>query len=213
METQAAEVISNERIAEKTHVIRLNKALDFKPGQWVYVFVDKWGFQIKKPYTIFSLPGDNVELLVEDVGYVSNKLCQLKQGDKIEISSVFGDFTVKDSHHNNVFIAFDSGIAPFKPMIDEALNNNHNAHLIYLSEKDGMVSEDFFVDLEFNDNFALEKCTSLKKPEFNEKLKASLGAIKKIDAVYICGLIYLVEDARKVCSRLGISNVYFENWV
>ncbi len=215
METEIAKVTEAEELMENVKIIKLGKKLDFKPGQWIYVFVEKWGFKIKKPYTIFSLPNEQVELLIEDVGYVSNKLCNLKEDDELEISKeIFGDFTIKGNAKNIVFIAFDTGIAPFRSMIPQVLENNANANLIYLSERDEIIYEDYFKDLERrNKNFILTKAIGIKKEDFAERLKTALKAIGKIDAVYICGLIYLVESARRVCSDLGIEDVYFENWV
>mgnify|MGYP001609638085 CR=1 FL=1 len=214
METQIAKVIDVKDSVSKTKIIILDKPLDFNPGQWIYVFVEKWGFKIKKPYSIFSLPGENIELLVEDVGYVSSKICSLKVGDEIEISEPLGVFTINDSPKNITFVAFDTGIAPFRSMIQQALSNGSNVNLIYLSEKDDMIYEDYFRDLEKkNEKSALTRAIGIKKEEFAERLKTALKAIGKIDAVYICGLIYLVEDARRVCSELGIENVQFENYV
>ena len=132
METQIARVIDVKDSVSKTKIITLDKKLDFKPVQWIYVFVEKWGFNIKKPYSLASLPNANIELLVEDVGYVSHKLCSLGPGNELEISKqIFGEFTIKDNHKNNVFIAFDTGIAPFRGMVPQVLENNANARLIY----------------------------------------------------------------------------------
>ena len=214
METQIAKVIAVEDSVKNTKIITLDKKLNFRPGQWIYAFVDKWGFRIKKPYTIFSLPNANIEFLVEDVGYVSNRLCLLKPGDELEISGIFGDFTIKVNPENTVFVAFDTGIAPFRSMAEQVLKNSGNVHLIYLSEKDEMIYEEYFEKLENeNRNFKLHNHAGLNKENFAERLKTALSGIKNIDAVYICGLIYLVEDARRVCSELGIENVYFENYV
>ncbi len=214
METQIAKVTAVEDSVSKTKIIKLDKKLDFKPGQWIYVFVEKWGFKIKKPYSLASLLNENIELLVEDVGYVSNKLCSLKPGDELEISDVFGVFTIEGDAKNIVSVAFDTGIAPFRSIIQQVLGNHANVHLIYISEKDEMIYEDYFENLEKkNKNFTLTKAIDIKKEDFAERLKTSLKAIGKIDAVYVCGLIYLVEDARKLCSELGMENVYFENYV
>ncbi len=211
METQIAKVVDVKDSVKGVKIITLDMAINFKPGQWIYAFVEKWGMKIKKPYTIASLPNEQIELLVEDVGYVSSKLCALKPGDELEISNVFGVFTINDSAKNIVFIAFDTGIAPFKSTV-QAVDNSY-VELIYISEKDEMMYEDYFNDLAKSKNFKLRKHTGLKKEEFSKKLKTTLQEIKNVDAVYICGLIYLVEAARAVCNELGIENVYFENYV
>ena len=214
METQTARVIAVEDSVSKTKIITLDKKLDFKPGQWIYLFVDKWGFKIKKPYSIFSLPGEQIELLVEDVGYVSNKICSLKVNDEIEISEPLGVFSIDNNPKNINFVAFDTGIAPFRSMIKQAMDSNSNVELVYLSEKNEMIYEKYFGGIENkNNNFRLHKHIGLKKQQLAERLKTTVAGIGKIDVVYICGLIYLVEDARRVCSELGIENVYFENYV
>lgn len=214
METQTAKVVAVKDSVSNVKIITLDKKIDFKPGQWIYAFVGKWGYKIKKPYSIASLPGEPLELCVEDVGYVSNILCNLKEGDELEISGALGDFTIKGNAKNIIFVAFDTGIAPFKSMLQQVLESDGNAQLVYLSEKGEMLYEKYYKSIaEKNKNSALRQMININKDEFPERLKAALAEIEKIEAVYVCGLIYLVETARKVCKESGIKNVYFENYV
>ena len=129
METMSAtvkEVITNTPTV-KTIVLEPENKLDFQPGQWIYIFADNNGEKIKRPYSVASAVGE-AKLCIKrvDNGFMSNYLCELKAGDKLEISKPFGIFAMKDTDKEIIFVATGTGIAPFMSMIPELIKNGYD---------------------------------------------------------------------------------------
>jgi ferredoxin-NADP reductase len=51
-------------------------------------------------------------------GFMSNFLCNMKEGDKISCQGPFGDFILRPPLHDAIFIATGTGVAPFRSMLD-----------------------------------------------------------------------------------------------
>jgi len=94
----------------------------FVAGQWLSFKTHKPdGEEIIRAYSIASPPdGDNKFALclnrVQD-GFMSNFLCDLKEGDEIHCQGPFGDFILRPPMRDTVFIATGTGIAPFRSML------------------------------------------------------------------------------------------------
>src|SRR6202042_3443956 len=50
-------------------------------------------------------------------GFMSNFLCDMKEGDEIGCQGPFGDFILRPPLRDTVFIATGTGIAPFRSML------------------------------------------------------------------------------------------------
>ena len=94
----------------------------FVAGQWLSLKANKPdGEEITRAYSIASPPGDDNRFAlclnrVQD-GFMSNFLCDMKEGDEIHCQGPFGDFILRPPLRDTVFIATGTGIAPFRSML------------------------------------------------------------------------------------------------
>src|SRR5713226_4232215 len=94
----------------------------FVAGQWLSFKTNKPdGEEITRAYSISSPPGDNPRFAlclnrVQD-GFMSNFLCDMKEGQEIRCQGPFGDFILRPPSRDTIFIATGTGIAPFRSML------------------------------------------------------------------------------------------------
>jgi ferredoxin-NADP reductase len=94
----------------------------FVAGQWLSFKTNKSdGEEIIRAYSIASPPQDNNKFAlclnrVQD-GFMSNFLCDMKEGDEIRCQGPFGDFILGPPMRDTIFIATGTGIAPFRSML------------------------------------------------------------------------------------------------
>jgi ferredoxin-NADP reductase len=94
----------------------------FVPGQWLSLKANKPdGEEITRAYSIASPPAtDNrFTLCLNRVpgGFMSNFLCDMKEGAEIPCQGPFGDFILRPPVRDTIFIATGTGIAPFRAML------------------------------------------------------------------------------------------------
>ena len=98
------------------------KRFGFVPGQWLSLKQFKPdGEEITRAYSIASPPMDDNRFAlclnrVQD-GFMSNFLCDMKEGDEISCQGPFGDFILRPPLHDTVFVATGTGVAPFRSML------------------------------------------------------------------------------------------------
>ena len=98
------------------------KRFGFVPGQWLsFKQFKPDGEEITRAYSITSPPGDDNRFAlclnrVQD-GFMSNFLCDMKEGDEISCQGPFGDFILRPPLHDTVFVATGTGVAPFRSML------------------------------------------------------------------------------------------------
>jgi ferredoxin-NADP reductase len=94
----------------------------FVPGQWLSLKTSKPdGEEITRAYSIASPPSaDNRFAIclnrVQD-GFMSNFLCDLKEGAELLCQGPFGDFILRPPMRDTLFIATGTGIAPIRSML------------------------------------------------------------------------------------------------
>src|SRR2546421_6553156 len=111
----------------------------FVPGQWLsFQQVKPDGEELTRAYSIASPPGmgcgdsrprlsaeqssagaSHFALCLNRVqdGFMSNFLCDMKEGDEIRCQGPFGDFILRPPIGDTIFIATGTGIAPFRSML------------------------------------------------------------------------------------------------
>src|SRR6266480_3733344 len=127
----------------------------FVPGQWLSLKHTKSdGEEITRAYSIASPPGENNRFAlclnrVQD-GFMSNFLCDMKEGDEISSQGPFGDFILRPPMRDTIFIATGTGIAPFRSMLhwlmaDDARHEDKQLWLVFgnRTEKDIYYHEQF----------------------------------------------------------------------
>jgi ferredoxin-NADP reductase len=127
----------------------------FVAGQWLSLKANKPdGEEITRAYSIASPPRDDNRFAlclnrVHD-GFMSNFLCDMKEGDEIHCQGPFGDFILRPPLRDTVFIATGTGIAPFRSMLhwllaDSARHQEKQLWLVFgnRTERDIYYHEEF----------------------------------------------------------------------
>src|ERR1700674_4993371 len=94
----------------------------FVPGQWLSLKQAKPdGEELTRAYSIASPPAEDnrFALCLNRVqeGFMSNFLCDMKEGDEISCQGPFGDFILRPPLRDTIFIATGTGIAPLRSML------------------------------------------------------------------------------------------------
>jgi NAD(P)H-flavin reductase len=125
-----------------------DEPLQYLPGQFVEVSVAGIG---EAPISISSSPtqAGGFEMVVRNVGVLTNKIHQLKSGDKLGIRGPFGNgqYPVNDAKGQNlVFICGGIGLVPQRSFINYALANraDYGSISVLIGTKD--TSQRFYID-------------------------------------------------------------------
>jgi len=206
------------------------KSMEFKPGQFVQVFVPlKNGKEERTAYSIASAPegGKGFELCVTLVpgGESSGYLHSLSAGSQVKIMGPFGHFTLPSSLERDlVFIATGSGIAPFRSMIHYLLSTGfeRNIYLVFGNRfDDDVIYQKEWVELESqHPNFKVLQTLSRSTDEW----KGYKGYVQdwistfvpnpSVKDFYICGLNKMITDVQKKLIGLGVpsSQIHYERY-
>ncbi len=120
------------RLRRSTSLSELTKHLEFEmngvarfgfvAGQWLSFKTNMPnGEEITRAYSIASPPSDDNRFAlclnrVQD-GFMSNFLCDMREGDEIRCQGPFGDFILRPPMRDTIFVATGTGIAPFRSML------------------------------------------------------------------------------------------------
>jgi ferredoxin-NADP reductase len=193
----------------------------FVPGQWLSVkATTPDGEEIMRAYSIASPPSENGRFAfclnrVQD-GFMSNYLCSLDEGAKIEFRGPFGDFILRPPLRDTVFVATGTGIAPFRSMLHWLLADGERPKGRQLWLLFGARHErDIYYREEFEDlaarhaNFHFLPTLSRPAAEWKglrgyvqEHLPEAAGTRTDMHA-YICGLDKMVKANRELLKSLG----------
>jgi len=219
------------RLVRSTLVSLITKHLEFEmlnvnrfgfvPGQWLsFKQMKPDGEEITRAYSIASPPGDNNRFAlclnrVQD-GFMSNLLCDMKEGAQIQCQGPFGDFILQPPLRDTVFIATGTGIAPFRSMlhwllVDPSCHLNRDFWLVFGSRHEK--------DIYYHDEFAH---VAVERPNFHYLPTLSRGGedwqglrgyvqehVPQIVQdrtnmhAYICGLDKMVSANRQLLNLLG----------
>ena len=136
-QTLTARLIRSVPFSEQTkhlefEVLNLPR-FGFVAGQWLSLKAkNPDGEEITRAYSIASPPSDGNRFAlclnrVQD-GFMSNFLCDMKEGAEIGCQGPFGDFILRPPLRDTLFIATGTGIAPFRSML----------HWLFPSEEETM---------------------------------------------------------------------------
>jgi len=120
---QEVKILNIETLSSDAKLFKLNvKNMEFMPGQFVEVSLPGYG---EAPFGIASSPNNKkyIEIGVRKVGKITQKLHELKVGDKVGIRGPLGKgyWPVDKVKNKNVLIvAGGCGILPCRPLILQA---------------------------------------------------------------------------------------------
>ena len=201
----------------------------FKAGQFLQVHLEKDGKPHKKPYSIASSPvlDHQIELCIKKVegGYVSNAFHALNVGDHLPMDGPYGKFLIQEPYQDLIFVATGTGIAPFRSQIRTLFERSAKGQIwvfFGVRYEDQILYEREWRDMEAeHKNFHFIPTISRPRPgKWSGETGYVQNAIKKYipDAqgkdVYICGIVPMVEDVKKVTQEMGFleSHVHFEKY-
>lgn len=200
----------------------------FVPGQWLSVKAQTPdGEEITRAYSMASAPTNrNFAFCLNRVqdGFMSNYLCDLREGAEIGFQGPFGDFTLRPPLRDTLFIATGTGIAPLRAMLqalwaptsEDSIGRAETVapHQFWLlfgsrSEKDIYYREEFERMADSHPNFHFLATLSRGGIDWRglrgyvqEHVRKIVGDRKDMHA-YICGLDKMVSANRELLKSLG----------
>ena len=193
----------------------------FVAGQWLSFKTNMPdGEEITRAYSIASPPhSDNKFALclnrVQD-GFMSNFLCDMKEGEEINCQGPFGDFILRPPMRDTLFVATGTGIAPFRSMLqwllgDEARHQGKQLYLIFgnRTERDIYYHDEFLDQAKKHPNFHYLPTLSRGGPEWQGLRRYVQEHVPPIALgrsdmhAYVCGLDKMVKANRDLLKSLG----------
>ncbi|MEA3507063.1 MAG: sulfide/dihydroorotate dehydrogenase-like FAD/NAD-binding protein [Elusimicrobiota bacterium] len=136
------EIVFKEDIAKDIVEIKFkNKLLaeKFKPGQFIIVHNSKKSERI--PLTIVEAAGGIVRLIIQKVGYSTNKLCSLEAGESLaDVAGPLGKPSELENFGDAVCISGGIGAAPLLPVARELKKLGNRVTII-----EGVRCSDFLI--------------------------------------------------------------------
>lgn len=193
----------------------------FVAGQWLsFKQIKPDGEELTRAYSIASPPGEDARFSlclnrVQD-GFMSNFLCEMKEGDEIRCQGPFGDFILHPPMRDTIFIATGTGIAPFRSMLhwllaDESRHQGKRLWLLFGNryEKDIYYHDQLQRLAGQRSNFHYWPTLSRGAAEWQglrgyvqEHVPGIAQGRSDIDA-YICGLDKMVKANRELLTSIG----------
>ncbi|MDP9159004.1 MAG: FAD-dependent oxidoreductase [Acidobacteriota bacterium] len=224
-QTFTAKLLRSFSLSEQTKHLEFEVAdmprFGFVAGQWLSLKHDKAdGEEITRAYSIASPPSDGNRFAlcmnrVQD-GFMSNFLCDMREGDEIRCQGPFGDFILRPPVRDTIFVATGTGIAPFRSMLHWLLEDEtrHQCKQLTLLFGNRTVTDIYYHD-EFlklakkHPNFDYLPTLSRGDSDWKglkgyvqEHLPEIAGGRSDMHA-YICGLDKMVKANRDLLKGLG----------
>ena len=224
-QTHTARLVRSVPLSEPTKHLEFEMEgvphFGFVPGQWLSLKQTRPdGEELTRAYSIASPPADNSRFAlclnrVQD-GFMSNFLCDMKDGANISCQGPFGDFILRPPLHDTIFIATGTGIAPFRSMLHWLLTDpsRHQGRSFFLlfgsrTEKDIYYHQEFLQLAADHANFDYLPTLSRGGPEWKglrgyvqEHVPGIVQGRAEMNA-YICGLDRMIKANRELLKELG----------
>jgi len=203
----------------------------FKAGQFIMTHAMNGPKEEKRPYSIASPPSlkGKIELCLNRVeeGFMSNYLCDLKEGETLPIDGPYGKFVLQEPIEKGVmFVGTGTGIAPFRSMIYDLLDSGkaegkeiwlvfgirYETNILYESEWKALASK--YSNFHYIQTISRPQTWTGEKGYVQEKIRKFIPDPSGL-VVYICGLTPMVEAVQTTCMELGLSKekIHFEKYV
>lgn len=208
--------------------------IDFKAGQYMQLEAPPYGGVKQKTiraYSISSKPEDKnlIQLIIR---LVPEGICTtwvhkfLKVGDEVSLTGPYGDFYLRDTDADIIFIAGGSGKAPIKSMLEHLEVVGTSRKMTYFfgarSEQDLYLTEQFQayegVFEQFHYLPVLSRCDEGSKwcgrtGYVIPYLKEVIRDANKTEA-YMCGSPGMLEACQKELLALGVpkDKIYFDSF-
>ncbi len=208
--------------------------IDFKAGQYVQLETPTYGKvrqKVVRAYSISSDPGDkkHIQLIIR---YVPEGICTtwihqfLEEGDQISFTGAYGDFFIRDTDVDMVFVAGGSGKAPIKSMLEYLSRVGTTRRMRYLfgarTCKDLYLTDEIHAFEQVFDDF--EYIPVLSKPCPEENWQGRIGYVMPVlpevirdptmTEAYLCGSPAMIDAVQKALIELGVpeDKIYYDSF-
>ncbi|MDP2172519.1 MAG: 2Fe-2S iron-sulfur cluster binding domain-containing protein [Candidatus Cloacimonadaceae bacterium] len=217
-----------------TFKLDAGEKIDFKAGQYIQLITQpyaKMRQSVSRAYSISSKPeeDDRIQLIIR---YVPEGICttwvhqQLKVGDEVSFTGPYGDFFLRDTDADILFVAGGSGKAPIKSILDHLQVVGTQRRMTYFfgarSKKDLYLTEEMKAFESVFEYFRYEPVLSQPKAEDNWDgktgyvmpfLKETIRDPQNTEA-YLCGSPGMIDAVSKALIAAGIAKdkIYFDSF-
>lgn len=208
--------------------------IDFKAGQYVQLETQPYGKVKQKTvraYSISSKPQDNKHLQLI-IRLVPEGICttwvhtQLKVGDEVFLTGPYGDFFIRNTDADIIYVAGGSGKAPIKSMLEDLQVKGCNRKMSYFfgarSLKDLYLTDEMNAFEQVFPDFKYIPVLSQPLPEDNWKGKTGfvmpyfkeLIRDPKNTEAYLCGSPGMINAVQKALVELAVpkEKIYFDSF-
>jgi Na+-transporting NADH:ubiquinone oxidoreductase subunit F len=230
-----------ERIRDLTHdikevTLRLKEPTEITPkaGQYVQFEVpeyEKTNERVYRAYSIASSPMDKNHVELE-IRLVPNGICTtyvhtlLKEGNEVTINGPYGEFYLRDTDKNIIFIAGGSGMAPIKSILYDMASKGSKRKASYFfgarSKRDLFLLDEMKELEEKMPNFKF--IPALSEPQIEDDWKGEVGLITDVvrrmvtegsnSEAYLCGSPGMINACINVLTELEVlqENIFYDKF-
>ncbi len=210
------------------------ETIDFKAGQYVQLITEpyaKMKQRVNRAYSISSKPEDNdrIQLIIR---LVPEGICTtwvhkyLKVGDRVEFTGPYGDFYLRDTDADILFVAGGSGKAPIKSILEHLQVVGTDRKMSYFfgarTMKDLYLTDEM---TQFENVFAGFKYVPvLSHPDPSDNWSGRTGYVMpyfsevirdpKNTEAYLCGSPGMINAVTKALVDMGVpkDKVYYDSF-
>ena len=225
----------NDRMRHLEFKLLTNESLNYIPGQFISLLIEKNSEIIRRNFSIANAPNNTkLEIAATFVpnGIASTTLWNMKVGDHINASGPFGIFVLKPEEFIGIkrciLVATGTGVTPYRAMlgsIKKILSNQTIEFILLLGVRNFnelLYAEDFIQFADLNPNFKFIACYSREKPNntstvinYNNKIRPTQecfgyvqNQLNKLNINPHNDLIYLCGNPNMVDESLSILESY-----
>ena len=230
-----------EKIVDLTHDIKGvtlafqdDEVMDFIAGQFVQLQVPEYDLceePVYRAYSIASAPSEKKKFDLH-IKYVNNGICttyvhrHLCEGEKITMNGPYGEFFLRDTDSEIIFMAVGSGMAPIRSILLDMAEKGINRKATYLFGIKG--TEDIFC---FDELKEVEKklpnfkfIPSISRPDENQKWDGETGRLTEIlpkylkdpknTEAYLCAGERVITSYKQKLIELGVpeDKIYYDSF-
>jgi dihydroorotate dehydrogenase electron transfer subunit len=172
-------------------------ALNSKPGRF-FELLPKGDFKglLRKPISIYSVVDDKVGFMIKNVGYGTNYLSQLKNGDFVDFLGPLGNTFGVVKNQRILLISGGIGFAPLYYLNQELKKNNNSVVWIHGGRSYNDIFDKTLVNYTNDGSYGIKGFVT---SDLEKILKE-----KKIQKVYTCGPKIMMKKVAKITDKLGV---------
>ena len=210
---QIVEIAKSVDEAEGIKTIFLKSSIQAKPGQFVMVWIP--GLD-EKPFAISYSDKGQIGITVAAVGPFSNKLCEMKPGEKVGIRGPYGTaYGLGEGLKTVVMVGGGYGSASLTMLAEEALKRGVKVKFILgARSKNRLVYVERIKKLIGSENLIIttDDGSMGMKGYVTDALNVLLKK-EKVDKIFVCGPDKMMKAAAEVGTAAGVNGeIRGERW-